>query len=348
MSLPLREYYTLDRASELLRCTNDDLIHWAMVGCIRIYIKIEQAYGRLLDDSLSNITDHHNNDMLVDGTKYKDELIEIEKMIENEDDGFDYYHERASIIYSAMRSYMMKHGDVKFIDEIGLRSNFAFLNYYFNHEITEDFCAIRSVEWMHNIFNEEYPETLKDIPLDENKEIVDMQGFFGLGGDFFVGYDFYNKFCINKKGELLNSVIMPESELQISVISDSEIDFAVNSLFIFKNDFIAVQDAMKNNTEIKKKYPFQGISSNHCWWKWLKFETDRKEHQHREDEKGCSRVSRPAIAALNILISKYHSDIKQSPSKLAEVLTAEARELGIEGIEFDKNTVSRWIKKPYQ
>ena len=40
-------------------CTSDDLVHWAMIGCIRLNIKIDQAVGILLgvdiDDSLCGI-----------------------------------------------------------------------------------------------------------------------------------------------------------------------------------------------------------------------------------------------------------------------------------------------------
>lgn len=47
MTLPLRDYYPIERAAKLLDCDIDDLIHWAVTGCIRICIKIESAYGVL-------------------------------------------------------------------------------------------------------------------------------------------------------------------------------------------------------------------------------------------------------------------------------------------------------------
>lgn len=45
MAIPLREYYSLSRAAELLECKVEDLIHWASVGSINLYIPIEEGMG---------------------------------------------------------------------------------------------------------------------------------------------------------------------------------------------------------------------------------------------------------------------------------------------------------------
>lgn len=45
MGMPLREYYTLSRAAESLHCKVEDLIHWASVGGINLYIPIEEGMG---------------------------------------------------------------------------------------------------------------------------------------------------------------------------------------------------------------------------------------------------------------------------------------------------------------
>ncbi|WP_142375724.1 hypothetical protein [Klebsiella quasipneumoniae] len=47
MAIPLREYYTLSRAAELLDCKVNDLIHWAFIGGINIYLSIESGMGYL-------------------------------------------------------------------------------------------------------------------------------------------------------------------------------------------------------------------------------------------------------------------------------------------------------------
>ncbi|HGB5416235.1 TPA: hypothetical protein ACIVQF_001815, partial [Salmonella enterica subsp. enterica serovar Muenchen] len=68
MTLPLREYYPIERAAELLECTVDDLIHWAMVGSIRLYIKIDFAYGLLHGENLYDIVGHHDFINITDNT----------------------------------------------------------------------------------------------------------------------------------------------------------------------------------------------------------------------------------------------------------------------------------------
>ncbi|HCD6923194.1 TPA: hypothetical protein NDW69_005221, partial [Klebsiella pneumoniae] len=45
MAIPLREYYSLSRAAELLDCKVEDLIHWASIGGINIYLSIESGMG---------------------------------------------------------------------------------------------------------------------------------------------------------------------------------------------------------------------------------------------------------------------------------------------------------------
>ncbi|HAT2213404.1 TPA: hypothetical protein I8438_005292 [Serratia marcescens] len=45
MGMPLREYYPVARAAELLGCKIEDLFHWASVGGINIYLSIELGMG---------------------------------------------------------------------------------------------------------------------------------------------------------------------------------------------------------------------------------------------------------------------------------------------------------------
>ncbi|MEQ9903134.1 hypothetical protein [Pectobacterium aroidearum] len=45
MAMPLRQYYPINRAAELLGCNVGDLLHWASVGGIDLYISIEHGTG---------------------------------------------------------------------------------------------------------------------------------------------------------------------------------------------------------------------------------------------------------------------------------------------------------------
>lgn len=45
MGMPLREYYSVVRAAELLGCKVDDLLHWASIGAIKLYVSFEEGRG---------------------------------------------------------------------------------------------------------------------------------------------------------------------------------------------------------------------------------------------------------------------------------------------------------------
>ncbi|EMK7706654.1 hypothetical protein N4224_02070 [Yersinia enterocolitica] len=45
MALPLREYYPISRASELLGCDTGDLLHWAEIGAINLYVPFDSGRG---------------------------------------------------------------------------------------------------------------------------------------------------------------------------------------------------------------------------------------------------------------------------------------------------------------
>lgn len=357
MPLPLREYYTVDRASELLGCTVDDLIHWAMVGCIRIYIKVDHAYGVLVCQDLSELAGSGDFAEVMEGTEYKNNLSELDAIVDTDDEGdvdisdVDYYIQRARIVYHAMSNYIYRKGDARCLDEVGMRYTFSNLHYHFCSEVTEDFSSIRSVEFICKALKYDvstHHKTLNKIDGEEKNNVVLMQGFFGLGNDFFDNYNFTRKLNVNNGNCDNNPVYMPESGLCIRVMSDYEVDLKDEMIYLMKSDFIAIKEALQDGSELPKKYPYHRISNNHGWWKYSFFDGIDEDLQRKESERKSERVSRPAIAALNVLISKYHGEISKSPTKIAEVLTAEAKEMGLDGMTFDKNTVSRWIKYPYQ
>ncbi len=357
MPLPLREYYTIDRASELLECTVDDLIHWAMVGCIRIYIKVDHAYGILDYQDLNELAGSGDFAEVMEGTEYKNNLSELDAMVDTDDEyevdisDVDYHFQRARIVYRAMSSYIYGKGDVRCLDEIGMRYTFSNLHYHFHSELTEDFSLIRSVDFICKAFKcdvSNHHKVLNKVAEKERSNVVLMQGFFSLGEVFFDNYNFTRKFNVNIGNCDNNPVYMPESDLCIRVMSDYEVDLKNEMMYLMKSDFIAIKEALREGADIPKKFPHHRISNNHGWWKGLMFDGINEDLQRKDSERKSERVSRPAIAALNVLISKYHGEISKSPTKIAEVLTAEAKEMGLDGVTFDKNTVSRWIKNPYQ
>ncbi|MGA7586023.1 MAG: hypothetical protein WCB03_08345 [Rouxiella badensis] len=45
MVMPLREYYPVARAAELLECKVEDLLHWASIGAINLYVEFQHGTG---------------------------------------------------------------------------------------------------------------------------------------------------------------------------------------------------------------------------------------------------------------------------------------------------------------
>ncbi|WP_434666504.1 hypothetical protein ACMYSO_18050 [Klebsiella sp. B345] len=45
MGMPLREYYSVVRAAELLGCKVEDLFHWASIGAIKLFVSFEEGHG---------------------------------------------------------------------------------------------------------------------------------------------------------------------------------------------------------------------------------------------------------------------------------------------------------------
>lgn len=301
MPLPLRDYYPIGRAAELLECTIDDLVHWAMVGCIRLYIKIDHAYGLLNEVSLDELPETDYFDVITEGTKYKNKLIDLDKSIDKDcSDDFDYSYERAKVIHDAMGTYKFKHGNVKCFDEINMRHIFSKLEYYFDDIVSDDFSEIISLKTIERLpgGGGEYDNIKKSFSWhkDYNADyIVKMVGFFGLGGRFFERYDFKNQFLIENNCGFDNPVYMPESKLCIDVIVNDNVEFNIDDLFIFKEDFIAIQEASKNGSELNKKYPYHRISNNHGWWSGFCV-----------GEKNKERIKNNSLAKHDTLSNKKH------------------------------------------
>lgn len=75
MPLPLREYYPIGRAAELLDCTLDDLMHWAITKRISMYIKIDSAYGVIDEYPITELLDRTDFSDVLSGTTHKEKLL---------------------------------------------------------------------------------------------------------------------------------------------------------------------------------------------------------------------------------------------------------------------------------
>ncbi|EOZ4483756.1 hypothetical protein ACQLT9_000381 [Salmonella enterica subsp. diarizonae] len=365
MPLPLREYYPIERASELLECTVDDLIHWATNGCIRIYLRIEHGYALVYKEPLSDIIGFKDFSLITTDTEYYDRLAKLdkEKNIEGEKKDEDwqvYFLAKAEIIYDAMNDYMRKN-DVEFFDERWLNHVFYSLEYFFNLRVVNGYCNISSAVVTHEIFDcdtEEYCEIKKLIDCEDERYIATMYGFFGLGECFFEDEVFHNTIaatqdCDEDEDEdededdiLPDMFYMPNSDLHMRIISHKNITFDFSNLFILKGDFNAIQIESKKGGDLECIYRTYRDENTYEYDRGLYIKTESKNNKlisKNERVSRSERVSKKAKLALKTLILKHYPDIIDNPTKIANSLSSEAKEIGLGDIDFDHNTVKRWI-----
>ncbi|EJB2592448.1 hypothetical protein MT629_003338 [Salmonella enterica] len=373
MPLPLREYYPIGRAAELLECTVDDLIHWAMSGCIRIYLRIEHGYALVHKEPLSELIGFKDFSLITVDTEYYDRLVELDKEnnIEEEKkdkDWQDYFFAKAEIIYNAMNDFIRKN-NVKCFSDRRLNHVFYSLMYFFELRSINEYCNISSAVVANEIFEcetKEYCEIKKLVDYEDERYIATMYGFFGLGECFFEDELFHNTIVAtqaynedededededeyddeDEDDVFPNEVYMPGSDLRMEIISRKNVTFDFNNLFILKGDFKAIQMESKKGGGLEYIYRTYRDDNVYEYDRGLYIKMESKNNNLISKTERVSRgerVSRKAKLALKTLILKHYQDIIDNPTKIANSLSSEAKDAGLGDIDFDHNTVKRWI-----
>lgn len=360
MPLPLREYYPIERAAELLECTIDDLIHWAMNGCIRIYLRVEHGYALVYKEPLSDIIGFKDFSLITTDTEYHDRLVKLdkEKNVEEEKKDEDwqvYFLAKAEIIYDAMKDYMLKN-NVECFDDRWLNHVLYSLDYFFNLRVANEYCNISSAVVTHEIFEcdtEEYCKIKELVDCEDENYIATMYGFFGLGECFFEDEIFHNTIAAtqnhdeNEDDLFPNVVYMPDSDLNMEIISHKNVFFDSNNLFILKSDFKAIQIESKKGGDLECVYSSYRDECTYEYDRGLYIKMESKNNKlisKNERILRNERVSKKAKLALKTLILKHYPDIIDNPTKIANSLSSEAKDAGLGDINFDHNTVKRWIE----
>ncbi|EFT8979923.1 hypothetical protein HVA68_003085, partial [Salmonella enterica] len=222
MPLPLREYYPIGRAAELLDCTLDDLIHWAITKRISMYIKIDSAYGIIDEYPITELLGRTDFSDVLSGTTHKEKIIDLDEELEKDDcDLVEYCKRKSIIIYKAMEEYSLKHGGVDSLNEVYLKEAFSFLHYFIYGKMKNNLCKISGIgpystgistydddddddddeciyydnEYLRSVISSEYDE-----------RAVNMQGFFILSDVFFEDNHFRNYFCATNSSDGINLV----------------------------------------------------------------------------------------------------------------------------------------------
>ncbi|EAX6624802.1 hypothetical protein BIB81_17100 [Salmonella enterica] len=344
MPLPLREYYPIGRAAELLDCTLDDLIHWAITKRISMYIKIDSAYGIIDEYPITELLGRTGFSDVLSGTTHKEKIIDLDEELEKDDcDLFEYCKRKSIIIYKAMEEYSLKHGGVDSLNEVYLKEAFSFLHYFIYGKMKNNLCKISGIgPYSTGISTDDDDddddecidydnEYLRSVIISEYDErAVNMQGFFILSDVFFKDNHFRNYFCATNSSDGINLVFMPYNDLFINVVLDNEKIIDYNDLFIVKKDFVTIRGASKNGddiSEIKTK------------------QIPKRDNDNNYINKNIKRNSATARLIAKALIINHHTDIKNNPAKLAGVLETEIKEAKLGDFSISKDTISRWMKE---
>ncbi|EDJ9085820.1 hypothetical protein GFI45_12265 [Salmonella enterica subsp. enterica] len=251
MPLPLREYYQIERAAELLECTVGDLTHWASTGCIRLFIKTNKSIGFVITSCIFTHPPRNADfGIIISGTEHENKLnYFLEKSQSKNLRLYEFLRKRNDILYNAMIDYESKFGSINNFENSNVVKFFATSNILFRGGIVENLSSVTK-----KIFSN--PEIVDGVDLSMLSDavvFVDTSGYFALGEIFFVSGEVNNKF---KKGiNNCNPVCMPESNLPIYLLFDDNIDFDISNLFVSKADFCLISNASKNADDLPIKYP---------------------------------------------------------------------------------------------
>ncbi|EKB5611076.1 hypothetical protein OPA95_000125 [Salmonella enterica] len=308
MPLPLREYYPLERAAELLECTVDDLFHWAASRKIYLCVMLKDAIGHM---DISDWRDEyklaakHIDLPIIDesNTKYE-QLLFVSNTLLHEDAS----HTR---LIDKCRDIL---GDNSFEKVEFIKSCYDFGEESMFWSVRIDDSSI-----------EEY-DIIRELSKPDKRYVrikVNLSGLFVL-----VDCDFYENIMFRTLGDDFVLITPPGKEFSIDCDLVGDIKFNDMAFFILKSDFLKIKESSINGDDILREY-----------------QRYRREDSEQSDKKILSRVSTPAKTAIKALIANHHPEIKNNPAKVAEVLAAEARQAGLGDVTFDKNTVSNWLRE---
>ncbi|EBX2144793.1 hypothetical protein DRD92_09515 [Salmonella enterica subsp. enterica serovar Newport] len=316
MPLPLREYYPIERAAELLECTVDDLLHWGENGRIRLCLMLHKVnafcyldfsiFEEIINDFNLPLTEKNNK-----SNRFIESYYTVHEYYKN--NGLDFIEKLSCKVYY----------DVAFMLLTG--------------------CAHKGVRVKHidNIHNKKWsfeiiPNYIKDYVsgVDADFEYIikipiELEGFFPLCKKFYT----FRKWGVISDTEKTNYAFISFLDFSSRLFVIESLEFCINDLFVLKDDFIKIMNASKKGSELAKMPGYESFII--C------------DEENNNNDKLSTNVRNSATARLiaKALIIKNHPEIKDNPVKLAAVLEREIKEAGLGDVSVSKDTVSRWMKE---
>ncbi|OSK32955.1 hypothetical protein EAMG_03500 [Escherichia coli M056] len=347
MALPLRDFYPLTKAAKLLGCDADDFIHWAMTGRVRLYLLFESGYAHVDPFDAGNFRYHDGLHDFVYGLQKLDES-EKESFF-NFDESPDEFNKVAWHIIDIIETHL---GGVSAIDNQDVRDFYQSFTYETNLCVSDDFYVVNSVLLFSNSVKWKLKELARYGINDSTpnlKYYASVHGFWGLDvDDFFSAWKFYSSI----QPDADNRIYAPDSNFSVSLLTDKEIKFDIDDLYLSKSDFLAIKSVINNDSSdgvMPKKYRAYIMSNLHIW-RTVAFgtppETDSslitQDNKLTQSKPKKERISASMRQVLALLIDECFNGEK-GPAKLAILLEALAKEKG-KNFTISKDTVSNWLK----
>lgn len=267
MGMPLREYYPVKRAAELLSCDVSDLFHWASIGAIKLYASFENGTGfvRFFGDGVKK----EDRDL----ERFTEEQFESAAILKNElcTRGF------VSDSFSRVLDLFIKDEEDNIDNSIEKDGGYP--------------CSFSGL-WA-------LPHTA-----------------FGVG----VLYDF--------QPSLYDLFLSINNKMFVSFELDEFINLELDGIYVIKSDFLTIKNC--SDGEELPNYINGGKE---------KITVSNIEEKERQ-----GRTSGTAKNAIKIMAKILYPDVCESPTNLANSLTADAQAQGYNGVVFNDDTVGRWLK----
>lgn len=216
MPLPLREYYRLPRAAELLGCEVDDLLHWAKMRKIYLCINLKDAKGKIdvfdWRNDYQSLVEKYGFPSIKGAAPKKDQLLFSLNIMSDERN-----REKCREV---------------------LKSSFNIIELIIDGVIDEDsVCKIY-------IGSNYAIGILSEVSGNHVSVDVDLDGVFMLFDDSFYDniYD-----CII---EDYSTILSPKNGLIMNLYLDDAINLNVSDFFILKSDFLKIKEASNEGGEI--------------------------------------------------------------------------------------------------
>ncbi|MBA0216275.1 hypothetical protein H4F33_18585 [Pectobacterium brasiliense] len=264
MGMPLREYYPVKRAAELLNCEVGDLFHWASIGAIKLYVSFENGTGfvRFFGDGVKN----EDRDL----SRFTEEQFDSPLRLKTQFFNLKFANDISSRVYS---TYNGNRFDGEYINERSYQCEFSGL-------------------WA-------LPYSAFGVV-----ELYDFQPGFN---DFWCSVN---------------------NNMFVSFETDELLHFEVEDFYIVKSDFLVIKNCSEG-----EELP-----------NYLNGGKEKVTVSNIEEKVRQERTSGTAKNAIKIMAKILYPDVCESPTNLANSLTADAQSQGRNGVIFDDATVGRWLK----